>query len=138
MPIRFYRSFKILPGVRINVSKSGMSTTIGPRGFKFTFNKHGIRRTIDLPGTGLYATSYVSRNKDKDKEKDDQPARERRSDVDNDDGPELGCFPWGCTLFVLILAVGGYLGADALNLIPETYLSDLLQRFARWVQERGL
>ncbi|HEY2980915.1 MAG TPA: DUF4236 domain-containing protein, partial [Anaerolineales bacterium] len=106
MPIRYYRSFKILPGVRINVSKSGISTTVGPRGFKLTFNKHGIRRTIDLPGTGLYATSYISRNKDEDKEKNDRPEHEGRKDADEDDGPELGCFPWGCLVLVLILAVG--------------------------------
>ena len=31
---------------------------LGPRGNKTTIGRHGIRRTIGLPGTGLYATSH--------------------------------------------------------------------------------
>ncbi|HEV8717300.1 MAG TPA: hypothetical protein VGX03_31330, partial [Candidatus Binatia bacterium] len=73
----------------------------------------------------------------KDKERDDRPEHECRRDVDEDDGRELGCFPWGCLVLVLILAVGAYLTANALHLIPDNYLSELLLRFARWVQEAG-
>jgi len=32
MPFRFSRRFNILPGLRVNVSKSGVSESIGGRG----------------------------------------------------------------------------------------------------------
>ena len=61
MAFRFRKSFKLLPGVRLNVSKSGLSTTVGPRGAKVNFAKDRTTATVGLPGTGLSHTSTVSR-----------------------------------------------------------------------------
>lgn len=41
------------PGVRLNVSKSGVSTSIGGKGF--TYNSRG-RVTASIPGTGIRFT----------------------------------------------------------------------------------
>ena len=54
---RLFRRIKIAPGVTVNVSKSGLSTSFGPRGAKVTIGKRGIRKTVGLPGTGMYYTS---------------------------------------------------------------------------------
>lgn len=54
---RLFRRIKIAPGVTINVSKSGLSTSFGPKGAKVTVGKRGIRRTVGIPGTGMYYTS---------------------------------------------------------------------------------
>ena len=53
--MRFRRSVKILPGVRINFNKNSTGLTLGPRGAHYTINSSG-RRTIStgLPGTGLW------------------------------------------------------------------------------------
>jgi hypothetical protein len=56
MGFRFYRRIRLLPGVRLNVSKSGVSTSIGGRGAWLTFGKRGTRATVGLPGTGLSYT----------------------------------------------------------------------------------
>ncbi|MBL8882983.1 MAG: DUF4236 domain-containing protein [Hyphomicrobium sp.] len=61
MAFRFRKSFKVLPGVRLNVSKSGLSTSVGPRGAKLNFSKDRTTATVGLPGTGLSHTSTVSR-----------------------------------------------------------------------------
>lgn len=61
MAFRFRKSFKLLPGVRLNVSKSGLSTSVGPRGAKLNFSKDRTTATVGLPGTGLSHTSTVSR-----------------------------------------------------------------------------
>lgn len=51
---RFRKSFKILPGVRINIGKKGLtSTTIGKRGLTTSVGKKGIFQNIGIPGTGL-------------------------------------------------------------------------------------
>lgn len=63
MAWRFRRSKKILPGVRANISKSGPSVTFGPRGMKATIGHGKIRRTVGIPGTGLYHTKTTSLSK---------------------------------------------------------------------------
>src|SRR3981081_3952517 len=58
--LRFRRTARIAPGIRLNFSKSGVSTSFGPRGFHYTVG-HGRRRTtVGLPGTGLSYTTYSS------------------------------------------------------------------------------
>ncbi len=54
---RFYRRVHILPGLSLNVSKSGPSLTLGVRGAHLTLGHRGITRTVGLPGTGIYYTS---------------------------------------------------------------------------------
>ena len=57
MSFRFRRSIKIIPGVRLNVGKRGMSVSTGVRGARVTFGSSGTRVTAGLPGSGLsYST----------------------------------------------------------------------------------
>lgn len=58
MGFRFRRTLKIAPGIRLNLGKKGISTSIGPRGPKITLGKSGVRTTVGLPGSGLSYTSY--------------------------------------------------------------------------------
>ncbi|HEX8321336.1 DUF4236 domain-containing protein [Longimicrobium sp.] len=53
MAFRFRKSFRIAPGVRINVSTSGLSTTLGPRGMSVTKGKRGTFLNAGIPGTGV-------------------------------------------------------------------------------------
>jgi hypothetical protein len=53
---RMFRRITIAPGVRVNISRSGPSLSIGPRGFKKTFSRRGVRTTVGIPGTGVYHT----------------------------------------------------------------------------------
>jgi hypothetical protein len=54
----FRKRIKIAPGIRLNVSKSGISTSIGGKGF--TYNTRG-RVTASIPGTGIRFTHNVRR-----------------------------------------------------------------------------
>jgi uncharacterized protein DUF4236 len=56
MGFRFRRSIKILPGIRLNFGKRGISTSIGVRGAHVTFGKTGTRATVGLPGSGISYT----------------------------------------------------------------------------------
>lgn len=53
MGFRFQKRIKLLPGVRLNLSKSGVSTSIGGRGATVNLRKGRARATVGLPGTGL-------------------------------------------------------------------------------------
>lgn len=52
--MRFRRRVTLFPGVTINLSKSGFSTTIGPRGASVNFGRNGAFLNTSIPGTGLY------------------------------------------------------------------------------------
>jgi hypothetical protein len=60
MGIRFRRTVRLVPGVRLNFSRSGVSTTIGRRGATMTFGKHGTHLNVGLPGTGLSYRTQIS------------------------------------------------------------------------------
>jgi hypothetical protein len=59
MGFRVHRSIRLLPGVRLNLSKSGVSASIGTRGAWLTFGKRGTRATVGIPGTGISYTQTL-------------------------------------------------------------------------------
>lgn len=66
MGFRFRKSFKIAPGVRLNINKKSFGLTIGKRGAHYTINSKGKRTTsIGIPGTGLSYTSTCGGRKKK-------------------------------------------------------------------------
>lgn len=52
--MRYRKKIRLFPGVFLNLSKSGISTTFGIPGASINLNKTGIYGNIGLPGTGLY------------------------------------------------------------------------------------
>lgn len=62
MGFRFRRSMRLLPGIRINLSKTGASLTAGVRGAHVNIGKTGVHETIGIPGTGLsYRTGNLAK-----------------------------------------------------------------------------
>ena len=53
MAFRFRKSVKLLPGVRVNLSKSGASLSLGGKGFRHTIGHGKQRTTVGILGTGL-------------------------------------------------------------------------------------
>jgi hypothetical protein len=58
MGFRFGRSLRLIPGVRLNFSKSGVSASFGVRGASVTVGGRGTHLNLGIPGTGL---SYRTR-----------------------------------------------------------------------------
>lgn len=54
MAWQFRRRIKIAPGVRLNISKGGVSTSFGVRGATITTGKRGTYLNTGFPGTGIY------------------------------------------------------------------------------------
>lgn len=59
MTLRFRQTFTLFPGVRINVGKRGISTSIGVPGATVNIGQKGVRATVGAPGTGLSYSSTV-------------------------------------------------------------------------------
>lgn len=91
MGTRFQKRVKVMPGVTVNLSKSGISTSVGTRGAKMTFG-HGKRRTtVGLPGTGLSHTEIET--------------------IQKNDPPTQGDENSGGGLLIFILAIVGIAAA---------------------------
>ena len=145
MPVRFRRSFTIFPGVKVNVSKGGISLSVGRRGATLNFSKRGVRQTVGIPGSGLSHSSYIVKNKtdedkEKETEKDDRRPEEAASNLDErNDAPEgetrrRSSSPWVLLLGIVVI----YIGAVVLNLVPVNFLSQFLGWLTDWTRQIGL
>ena len=79
MPIRVRKSFNLFPGVKVNMSKGGMSITVGRKGFHLNFSRRGVRQTVGLPGSGVSESSYLFKNK-ADEQKKESEKEERAAE----------------------------------------------------------
>ena len=59
MALFFRKRIKILPGVTLNLSKSGVSATVGRKGASVSVGKRGTYLNAGLPGTGIYSRTRL-------------------------------------------------------------------------------
>lgn len=57
MATRFQKRIKVLPGVTVNIGKTGVSTSVGVKGAHVTVGNGKTRTTVGIPGTGLSHTT---------------------------------------------------------------------------------
>ena len=53
MGFRFQKSVRIAPGLRLNLSKSGVSASLGRPGATVNIGRRGVQGSAGIPGTGL-------------------------------------------------------------------------------------
>ncbi len=73
MGIRFRKSIKLAPGIRLNLSGSGASWTLGPRGASVGIGKRGTFLNAGIPGTGLYSRQQLVSNSSTSNNYSNQP-----------------------------------------------------------------
>lgn len=57
MGLRFRKSVTICKGVKLNFGKTGMSVTLGTKGYHKTIGSNGrVTTSVGIPGTGIYYT----------------------------------------------------------------------------------
>lgn len=56
----FRKSVNIIPGVKLNLSRSGPSISLGPKGMKYNISSRGTRVRYSIPGTGIYYTKNLN------------------------------------------------------------------------------
>ena len=110
MGLRFRKSVKIAPGVKLNLNKKSTSVTFGGKGFHHTVSSTGKRTsTVGIPGTGLsYSkTSNPKNNKTNTFNNDSNLSSE--SPLDNNVEGKPPKKPFGC-LTLLLAVIGIFLG----------------------------
>lgn len=68
MGLRFRRSIKILPGVKLNLGKKSAGVSVGTTGARYSVNSSGRKTsTVGVPGTGLSYSNSSGGGKKSDK-----------------------------------------------------------------------
>ncbi len=58
----FRRRIRVIPGVRLNLSKSGLTASVGVRGGSVTLGgKGGTYANVGIPGTGIYSRRRIGK-----------------------------------------------------------------------------
>ena len=133
MAIRFRKSIKLMPGVRVSLSKSGISGSLGVNGARVSVNSKGqVRGTAGLNGTGLSSTTMLN---GKSKSKATESYEETTNEIvpiitSKDDVPNISLFmvvvPW----ILLGAFVHEWLGFAWLALMIPVWLFNKFLRFA--------
>lgn len=114
MGIRFRKSFKVAPGVRLNVGKKSSSISFGGKGIRTSISTSGKRtHTVGIPGTGIshVSTSGGKRSKAKRATGSHQtPASPLMLKI-------CGVIMWIIGILALLLAIVGFATAGAAGLI---------------------
>ncbi|MDO4955603.1 MAG: DUF4236 domain-containing protein [Bacteroidales bacterium] len=63
MAWNYRKRIKIAPGLHVNVSKGGISTSVGVRGASMTFGQKGTYVNTGIPGTGFYSRKKIDGHK---------------------------------------------------------------------------
>jgi hypothetical protein len=136
MGFRFRRSIKILPGIRLNFGKRGISTSIGVRGAHLTFGKTGTRTTVGLPGSGL---SYTHLEKPH-REAPVLTATESPFDPSVPPGaPQRGVLWMGLIVIAIVVAIGRMTSpAPAQVSTPPQTVAQTAARVARAAEDEKL
>lgn len=88
----FRKRKTIVPGVNLNFSKKGITTSVGPKGAKVSLGPNGTYLNTSIPGTGLYRRQKIG------------------NDYTNSNGKNKnGCLRsivWGILIFHLLGGIG--------------------------------
>jgi hypothetical protein len=130
MAIRFRKSIKLMPGVRVSLSKSGISGSLGTNGARVSVNSKGqVRGTAGISGTGLSSTTMIN-GKSKSKSAKTTAKEVVPIVTSKDDIPNLSIFmvvvPW----ILLGAFIHAWVGYAWLFLMVPTWLWFKFLRFA--------
>lgn len=113
MGFRFRKSFKIAPGVRVNVGKKSIGISAGVKGARVSVNSSGRKTTtVGLPGTGLsYSkTEKIGGSKTSTHSSSSNNAQPIRPDLQpaqpQEERKKKGCCGCAVYAFIALLIIG--------------------------------
>jgi hypothetical protein len=142
MPVRIRKSFKIFPGVKVNMSKGGVSFTVGTKGYHLNFSRRGVRQTVGLPGSGISETDYILKNDSKSKKEKSTESEKEENSSDQVSAAKEEVQPvrrrgspfWMILIGLIVI----YFAAVILGVIPTNFLSQMFHTLTEWTRGIGL
>lgn len=94
MPLRFQKRVRIIPGLSLNLSRTGVSWSVGGRGLTMNLRKGKVTGTVGIPGTGLSYRQELT------------PSRSTDSTRQANEPAQSGSSAAGLVLILIILLIG--------------------------------
>lgn len=105
MGLRFRKSFKIAPGVKLNLNKKSSSVTFGGKGAHYTVNSKGkTTKSVGIPGTGIY---YTETSDKKRNPRSSTPVRNTQTGKRNNE-KSYGCLFYLLAFLAICLGIAFY------------------------------
>lgn len=110
MGLRFRKSFKVAPGIKLNLNKKSTSVTFGGKGAHYTVSSTGKKtKSVGIPGTGLYYTETSSGKKDTNPPPPSQDGPGLNSSPNNPNGKKKrGCLFYFLALLAICFVIALY------------------------------
>lgn len=110
----FRKRVNIAPGVTLNFSKNGVSTSVGPKGARLSFGPNGTYLNTSIPETGLYRRQKIGGT--------NKTQNEPISNKNSNKGTGVGCLCVIATIIVIAL----FLWQNISDELPESSLTILI------------
>lgn len=133
MGLRFRKSFRIVPGVRLNVGLRRTSISFGGRGFTYNVGSNGSRVTAGIPGSGLSFSTSVQHQNPVSLVASSLPARRRYSATPY----IIAAFLFGLVALAVHSTEQGNTTPKAVASGPVPDQSDITGSTAKSIQETG-
>lgn len=101
MGFRFQKRISLFPSIRLNLSKSGASVTLGKPGLSVNLGKGGATGNVGIPGTGLSYREKIAGELTSSQEH--VPSQLEQNDQTGTDGS--GVWKWLFFAAVLVIVV---------------------------------
>lgn len=88
---------KIAPGVRLNLTKTGVSARVGPRGAGVTVGTSGTTVSAGIPGTGLHVSEKIKSGS----------SQRKQATAQHEPETKLGFFGWFGVVVILVALLWG-------------------------------
>lgn len=107
MGLRFRKSIKIAPGVKLNLNKNSTSVTVGTKGNHYTVNSKGkTTKTVGVPGTGLsYSTTSSGAKPKKTSKKTKVSTVKKSNEKQSKPKKKGGCLTSCLVVFVALILI---------------------------------
>lgn len=105
MGFKFQKRIKILPGITINLSKRGISTSVGVKGARITMGHGKTRTTVGIPGTGISHTQVQSIKEQPTTSKPARPPEKQQQSASKGWTSTKQILLVAAVLFVVLLAI---------------------------------
>ncbi len=114
MGLRFRKSIKIAPGVKLNLNKNSTSVTVGTKGKHYTVNSKGTTtKTVGIPGTGLsYSTTSGSTKPKKTSKKTKESAVKKSNEKQSKPKKKNGCLTSCLVVFAALILIFAMVPSD--------------------------
>lgn len=136
MGFRFRKSFKIAPGVKVNIGKKSVGMSIGGKRGGISFNsKSGTRARASIPGTGISYSAKLGGGKRKSGRKKGARKGSNFSTHANTGNYTPVCLRWWYIALIVVFAIGGFgnLGTNTGAAIFGIAVAVIMGFFSLWV-----